>query len=391
MSWNSGLPSPPPLPKKYVRDTRNDTDMNVVTPPQKIAAAAVRSFGIDPKSFHVYGADSSARSIRYDDNDNDGDDDDDANNFKAASSSNTRKRGSSSVQQWNKVTTPTAYHNYDGDNFDGNCNSDGRRRPRKRQLPHQSVTPPYFLEKLSRTLNEARSRSKRIVSRLNFDVYRRETQYEEYPLQIFALDHLDALLRNRGTTMKEETDIHPSASTIGINKRNKKNNSNIDIDIDNAITTNDPHRKYSSTTTNRIAKINESNNILLPASPLWSMEPRIFAVEKAGGGKRRYITAHLGRFMHHYWRECDPSARHHYELIRQGDPCRLYFGRLRFWVYGGRYMGYWICLRVCIFVVYIIIACFFYSEGSVLPFHSVPYPTFSRLSQNPHCAPTKQI
>lgn len=61
-------------------------------------------------------------------------------------------------------------------------------------------------------------------------------------------------------------------------------------------------------------------------STLWSMEPRIFAMETALKGKRRYISAHLGRFMDHYWRECDVYNRHYYELIKEGTPCRLYFG-----------------------------------------------------------------
>ena len=58
---------------------------------------------------------------------------------------------------------------------------------------------------------------------------------------------------------------------------------------------------------------------------LWSFEPRLFAMETALHGKRRYISAHLGRFMDHYWRECDVNNRHYYELIRESTPCRLYF------------------------------------------------------------------
>ncbi len=61
-------------------------------------------------------------------------------------------------------------------------------------------------------------------------------------------------------------------------------------------------------------------------SALWSHEPRMFAMETAIRGKRRYVSAHLGRSMDHYWRERDGCNRHHYELIREGAPCRLYFG-----------------------------------------------------------------
>jgi len=61
-------------------------------------------------------------------------------------------------------------------------------------------------------------------------------------------------------------------------------------------------------------------------STLWSLEPRLFAMETAMKGKRRYISTHLGRFMDHYWRECDVYNRHYYELIKENSPCRLYFG-----------------------------------------------------------------
>ena len=60
--------------------------------------------------------------------------------------------------------------------------------------------------------------------------------------------------------------------------------------------------------------------------PLWSMEPRIFAMETSASGKRKYIVGNLGRFLNHYWRKSDPLNRHYYELIRENTPCRLYFG-----------------------------------------------------------------
>lgn len=58
---------------------------------------------------------------------------------------------------------------------------------------------------------------------------------------------------------------------------------------------------------------------------LWSKEPRLFAFEYNKEGKRKYVTSHLGRFINFYFRECDSKARHYYELIREGSPCRLYF------------------------------------------------------------------
>ena len=57
---------------------------------------------------------------------------------------------------------------------------------------------------------------------------------------------------------------------------------------------------------------------------LWSVEPRVFSVEKSRTGNRKYIVGHLGRFLDHYWRKTDPNNRHYYELIQEDSPCRLY-------------------------------------------------------------------
>ena len=60
-------------------------------------------------------------------------------------------------------------------------------------------------------------------------------------------------------------------------------------------------------------------------SPLWSMEPRVFAKESSLTGKRKFICANMGLFMNHYWRNCDVHTRHYYELIKETSPCRMYF------------------------------------------------------------------
>ena len=83
----------------------------------------------------------------------------------------------------------------------------------------------------------------------------------------------------------------------------------------------------NSTKINEQKKDDIRNNNLEEFLPtLWSMEPRIFAMETAMKGKRKYVSCHLGRFMDHYWRECNVHNRHYYELIREDSPCRLYFG-----------------------------------------------------------------
>ena len=57
---------------------------------------------------------------------------------------------------------------------------------------------------------------------------------------------------------------------------------------------------------------------------LWSMEPRIWSIEKSSTGKRKYIVGHTGRLIDRYWRRIGPEQRHYYELIAEGQACRLY-------------------------------------------------------------------
>jgi len=292
----------------------------------------MRSFGIDPRSFHA----STASKIRNTTRDDNSEVTDDGTNQK-------RRTTSLQLRQDDEVTTS-----------DEDSNNYKRRRRQRQQRQTQEVVPPTSnrLTKLSRTLYEAKTRSKRIVTRRNFDAYRQETQYEEWPLQGFALDHLNTLLQpmdaREMTMTSNETvgDDNLRCDTIGgdggdsresANNNDNHNLNNLGTNINNinnkATTINNgtspkqTHKTFSNsnttTTSNKQNQPQDEN--LFPSSPLWSMEPRIFAVERAAGGKRKYICAHLGRFMHHYWRECDPSARHYYELIRDGDPCRLYF------------------------------------------------------------------
>jgi hypothetical protein len=73
---------------------------------------------------------------------------------------------------------------------------------------------------------------------------------------------------------------------------------------------------------------NNTHYNFLPA--LWSLEPRIFAVEASlhtrKGGQRMYLVGHLGRCMDVMWRKADRYQRHYYELIPEQTPCRLYLG-----------------------------------------------------------------
>lgn len=126
-------------------------------------------------------------------------------------------------------------------------------------------------------------------TQIRYAAFKYKTSHKVWPLQAPALKNLDDLLE------KENDSISTSNS----------NNRNI---------------SELSTAKNLAKEIHNGQN------SLWSTEPRIFAMEEPTSGKRRYVTCHLGRFMHHYWRGCDSSSRHYYELIREGTPCRLYFG-----------------------------------------------------------------
>ena len=131
-----------------------------------------------------------------------------------------------------------------------------------------------------------------------------------------------------GEDSSEQDDqlIHNNSSDSGRFELGQSNESRSDN-----TTTRSNESKNEELTTNELSSSSKSSKLdatktEASLSLLWSMEPRIFALETSGTGKRRYISSHLGRFMDHYWRECDLYNRHYYELIREGTPCRLYFG-----------------------------------------------------------------
>jgi len=357
MSWNGGVPSsssPPPRQRRGRFTRKNHTEpTNLITPPppknmiqtqsssssssSSPSPSGVRSFGIDPRSFHASTA-SQIRTTSTACGDHDtyptGYNSNVTNNGGSRRDGTNNKRGSASFQRREEVATSN-----DGD--------DSNYYKRRRRQTHELAAPtPHHITKLSRTLYEAKNRSKRVVTRRTFDLYRLKTQYKEWPLQGFALDHLDALLQQQVedgiTTAKNEaveddcvsrtkfSSTGVSRAPLDHNRNSKKKNKAITNTNNNSSPKHIPKQFYRSTTNTTGANPTQKpqDEVLFPSSPLWSMEPRIFAVERAAGGKRKYVTAHMGRFMHHYWRECDASGRHYYELIRDGDPCRLYFGAL---------------------------------------------------------------
>ena len=54
---------------------------------------------------------------------------------------------------------------------------------------------------------------------------------------------------------------------------------------------------------------------------------RIFSVERNESGKRSFIVSTYEEFWRRY-QDMLPAHRHHYEILREGLPCKLYFGTL---------------------------------------------------------------
>jgi len=53
--------------------------------------------------------------------------------------------------------------------------------------------------------------------------------------------------------------------------------------------------------------------------------PCVFSTETTATGSRKYLLTSYPKFIHHYYRKTQVSARNHYELIPNGLSCRLYF------------------------------------------------------------------
>lgn len=168
--------------------------------------------------------------------------------------------------------------------------------------------------------------------------YRAVTRLETFPLQDLAVEFLSSLTEAY-LHLGGESPTSPSGRTFhheddGV-ERGKSPNSPLQVHESSSL--NDYNRKELRQHPDGTDSLGEKHTTSFPTgkrrSPpadsskneLWSMEPRIFALETSTSGKRRYIVGHLGRFLDHYWRESDPRTRHFYELIREGAPCRLYF------------------------------------------------------------------
>ena len=154
------------------------------------------------------------------------------------------------------------------------------------------------------------------------------TSLKKWPLQEPALRELDRLLQDQASDSGEHEPFETLGDTTGLSsssldepKRRRWHSDDEDFSPRKSTLRHQFRLEFLRET--RLSVPVDDDVEILP--PLWSTEPRIFAVELSTSGKRKYIVGHLGRFIDYYWRRCDPMQRHYYELIREKTPCRLYF------------------------------------------------------------------
>ena len=221
----------------------------------------------------------------------------------------------------------------DDDNDDGEEDSDGSSDSEQQQPPRRMVQHTKIDNVNSSSANENNE----------LDILRQQFM-QEFLKERSIMPLIDVKKQGRGGDNAENVNRLDSSSIIISPTNEKENASTRDDKENNTGETNllleeshtlDQKEQLLQTTSDEhnVQSIHQQRQQqqqqqlqFLPI--LWCMEPRLFACETTLKGKRRYISTHLGRFMDHYWRECDVYNRHYYELIKENSPCRLYFGEL---------------------------------------------------------------
>jgi hypothetical protein len=152
------------------------------------------------------------------------------------------------------------------------------------------------------------------IQKLQRDAYREVTKFKIFPLQDLAFEFFAEMKKERRQLNEDEDIVEKDKKDVFddhhgqlLNNNGKRRKLEKGWDDD---------KDYMKA---KLISIFHTDK-----TEVWSMEPRIFAMETSLG-KRKYIVGNMGRFLQHYWRETDPISRHFYELIPEGTPCRLYF------------------------------------------------------------------
>jgi hypothetical protein len=232
-------------------------------------------------------------------------------------------------------------------------NRSWRQEEEPKEAPHrQKGIPPKSFHtsshrraresKLDKVLQESannviRQQRKQVMTQIKLKraAFKEVTSLKTWPLQDLALQDLDQLIMVHLGQQKEQHELNStgvechgdstglSSSSFEEPKRTRRRDSDNEEDLSPRKSTLRHQFKQQFIKERELPAGQPKADPFHPA--LWSMEPRVFAVEKSTTGKRKYIVGHLGRFLDYYWRKVDPKQRHYYELIREKTPCRLYF------------------------------------------------------------------
>ncbi|KAL3920006.1 MAG: hypothetical protein SGILL_003468 [Bacillariaceae sp.] len=165
--------------------------------------------------------------------------------------------------------------------------------------------------------------------------FRKQTQLKIWPLQDMAMEHVDYLLGKSSSSGSGDTSGRKFSQFHGgdyLSSESSSSISSVETSRPRILAGSEQSEKVTSSLESpRCANENDSdclNDTDIPKQqsqhyPLWSLEPRIFAIEKAQG-KRKYLVGQFGRIADWYWRKA-AAPRHLYEVIREETPCRLYF------------------------------------------------------------------
>jgi Herpesviridae UL52/UL70 DNA primase len=216
--------------------------------------------------------------------------------------------------------------------------SNDRRRPRSQGVkPSHPITPQ--IEILNQAITRAVITRKTQTARAAHDCQRRAytdlSSYKSFPLQELAVSYYQELRIDWGVDHDEDiasatcpeatlcaASASPSSSTSSsVGSCQQPEPKRHIADHVGSAEQSIQHWKE------QFLRQRDSSSSPDPAvftNPLYSLEPRLWGLEAATTGKRKYVVAHAGRFFDHYWRKSIPADRHAYELIRPNTPCRLY-------------------------------------------------------------------
>jgi Herpesviridae UL52/UL70 DNA primase len=152
--------------------------------------------------------------------------------------------------------------------------------------------------------------------------FRMQTQLKTWPLQDMAMEHLDHLLGRKSSAAFHGGDYLSAESSTSVSSM-EASRPRLNEKVATAPVTPTASGEANTRNDNHDPTDPPMTTTTTTTSPLWSLEPRIFAIEKSQG-KRKYLVGQFGRIADWYWRKAVPP-RHLYEVIREGTPCRMYF------------------------------------------------------------------